>query len=124
MSTTTLAAVLGSLAAILGIVLLLWSSIAGNRENAQARAQARKDLGNQIGDVRDGVHRVERSVNERVDGVERSIRTEMRQGFDRLSEQIAGARNPSGEGSAASHDDGGESAAPAAAPAPVGDAPD
>ena len=100
MWTTTLA-VLGSLATAIGIGLLLWSTIAGNRENARAHADLERSI-NERGDS------VERSVNERVDGVERSVgdlRTEMRHGFDRLSEQIAGLRTPPGEGSAADRDD-------------------
>ena len=116
---TTLA-VLGSLAAILGIVLLLWSTIAGNRESARAHEALEWSINER------GVS-IERSVNERVDGVERSVgdlHTEMLHGFGVLSKQIAGLRNPPGEGSAADHDDGGESAPPAAAPAPAGDAPD
>ena len=129
---TTLA-VLGSLAATIGIGLLLWSNIVGNRENARAHEDLERSVNRverSVNERVDGVERsineridgVERSINERVDGVERSVndlservdgversvddlRTEMRQGFDRLSEQIAGSRNPPGEGSAAGRDD-------------------
>lgn len=100
MWTTTLA-VLGSLATAIGVGLLLWSTIAGNRDNARAHEDLERSI-NERGDS------VERSVNERVDGVERSVgdlRTEMRHGFDRLSEQIAGLRTPPDEGSAADRDD-------------------
>ena len=115
---TTLA-VLGSLAATIGIGLLLWSNIVGNRENARAHEDLERSVNRVERSVNERVDGVERSINERVDGVERSInervdgversvddlRTEMRQGFDRLSEQIAGSRNPPEEGSAAGRDD-------------------
>ena len=115
---TTLA-VLGSLAATIGIGLLLWSNIVGNRENARAHEDlersvnrversvnervdgVERSINERVDGVERSVNRVERSVHERIDGVERSIRT----GFDRLSEQIAGSRNPPDEGSAAGRDD-------------------
>lgn len=115
----TILAVLGSLAATIGIGLLLWSSIVGNRENARAHEDlersvnrveqsvnervdgVERSINERVDGVERSVNRVERSVHERIDGVERSIRT----GFDRLSEQIAGSRNPPDEGSAAGRDD-------------------
>lgn len=95
MVTPTLLAIAGSVAAVIGVGLLLWSSIAGNRaattDRALMRAETREGFTAAAAD-RESVRTETREGFAAATADRESIRTEMREGFgailDRLSPPV------------------------------------
>ena len=73
--------VVGSVVAIVGVVLLLVGAVRGDRANTEEHAELSREIENVGSDVKD----LGESVNADVNG----LREEMRGGFEALSKQIS-----------------------------------